>query len=236
MNHLRIKLFMDGAELKDMQSFAKLPHIKGFTTNPSLLKKSGITDYPGFAKEALGYANGLPVSFEVLADDFAVMEKEARLIASWGANAYIKIPITNSVGESSIPLIKKLSKEGASLNITALMTVEQVKDVAAAIDPNANTVVSVFAGRIADTGRDPVPVMAQCVEILKPNKKAELLWASPRELLNVYHAESCGCQIITATPDILNKLSLANKDLNEFSLETVQMFRRDTLAAGLTLV
>ena len=236
MTPLRIKLFMDGADLTQMQSFAQMPHIRGFTTNPTLLHKSGIRDYRAFAAKALAHAQGLPVSFEVLADDFALMEKEARVIAAWGANAYVKIPITNSVGQSSLPLIRTLSGEGVNLNITAIMTLKQVENVAAAIDPKASSVISVFAGRIADTGRDPVPVMREAVGILAANKNAELLWASPRELLNIFHAESCGCHIITATPDILNKLSLLDKNLDEFSLETVQMFRRDSLAAGLTLV
>lgn len=227
---------MDGADLQQMQLFAKMPHISGFTTNPTLLHKSGITDYPAFAKLALAAANALPVSFEVLADDFDVMEKEARVIAGWGVNSYVKIPITNSRGESSIPLIHRLSHEGISLNLTAIMTLPQVESVADAISPAARSVISVFAGRIADTGRDPMPIMRQGVDILASNSNAELLWASPRELLNIFQAEEAGCHIITATPDVLNKLSLLDKNLDEFSLETVMMFRRDTLAAGLTLL
>jgi len=236
LGNIRIKLFMDGADLQQMASFAAMPHIKGFTTNPTLLRKSGISDYRSFAKEALKHAGALPVSFEVLANDFTAMEKEARLIASWGKHSFVKIPITNSLGESSLPLIRTLSHEGIALNITAIMTIGQVKSVAAVLNPNAPSVVSVFAGRIADTGRDPVPVMRESAAILASNKNAELLWASPRELLNIFHAESCGTHIITATSEILNKLSLVGKNLDEFSLETVAMFRRDTLAAGLQLL
>lgn len=224
---------MDGADLQQMKAFAEQPYIKGFTTNPSLLRKSGISDYALFAQQALNCAGSLPVSFEVLADDFIVMEQEARIIAQWGKNSYVKIPISNSRGESSIPLIRSLSQENIPLNITAVMTLPQVEKIAAALANSSRAVVSIFAGRIADTGRDPIPIMQQSAAILAAHPNVELLWASTREVLNIFHAQASGCHIITVTSDILSKLSLLDKDLDEFSVETVQMFRRDALAAGL---
>lgn len=235
-NPLSIKLFMDGADIGAMTKAYAARSVQGFTTNPTLMKKAGIRDYEGFARQAIAAIPDLPISFEVFSDDFPTMEKEARAVASWGGDTYIKVPITNTQRDSAIPLIKKLSAEGFSLNVTAILTLDQVKAVARAIDPKARTIVSVFAGRIADTGRSPVPIMAEAAKILKSNPKAELLWASPRELLNVFEAQDCGCHILTATPDILAKLALVGKDLDQYSLETVKMFYADAQAAGFKIV
>jgi transaldolase len=234
---LKIKIFMDGADIEAMRSsVANNPLIKGFTTNPTLMRKAGITDYEAFARSALAAAGGRPISFEVFSDDFDTMEREARMIASWGRGIYVKIPITNTKGESANPLIGKLSADGIALNITAILTLDQVRGVADSLHPDTPSVVSVFAGRIADTGVDPVPLMADAVRILSKRLKAELLWASPRELLNILQADDCGCHIITATPDVLTKLSLVGKDLGAYSLETVKMFHNDAKAAGYKLV
>jgi transaldolase len=233
---LRIKLFQDGAELNAMVAASKSGVVSGFTTNPTLMRKAGVPDFKAFALSAIKAIPHLPISFEVFSDDFPTMEREAREIASWGGDTYVKIPITNTKGESSGPLIKKLSAEGFSLNVTAMLTLDQVETVAAAADPKSRTIVSVFAGRIADTGVDPVPLMRKSVEILKKLPKAELLWASPREVLNVVQAEECGCHIITATPDIIAKVTLFGKDLKQYSLETVKMFYEDARAAGFKLV
>jgi transaldolase len=233
---LRIKLFADGAEISAMKEAYKEGIIKGFTTNPTLMKKAKVADYKTFAKTVLSEIKDLPISFEVFSDDFYTMELEARHIAQWGNNVYIKIPITNTKGESSIPLIKKLSRDGLPLNITAILTLKQVESVSQVLSLKAKSIVSVFAGRIADTGRDPVPIMKQSVKMLKANPNAELLWASSRELLNIFQAESCGCHIITLTTDILRKLSLINKDLNELSLETVQMFHNDAAEVGCNII
>jgi len=233
---MKVKLFLDGAEIAQMKAAYAARSVMGFTTNPTLMRKAGITDYEAFAREAIAAIPDLPISFEVFSDDFTTMEREARKIASWGGDTYIKIPITNTAGDSACPLIKHLSKDGISLNVTALMTLDQVKDVAAAIDPKSRSIISVFAGRIADTGIDPVPMMAESVRILSSIPKAELLWASPRELLNLFQAEECGCHIITATKDIVNKMSLVGKDLDEYSLETVKMFYFDACAAGYKIV
>jgi transaldolase len=209
--------------------------IQGFTTNPTLMKKAGVQDYEAFARQVLAAITDLPVSFEVFSDDFVSMEREARIINSWGRNTNVKIPITNTLGESSIPLIRKLSAEGIVLNITAIMTTRQVSEVAAALSPQTSAIVSVFAGRIADTGVDPMPIMREAVATLRARPKAELLWASPREVLNLYQAADCGCHIITATPDLLKKRELENKDLNQYSLETVKMFYNDAKAVGYRL-
>ena len=230
-----IKIFADGADKAGMLSMYKNPRIDGFTTNPTLMRKAGITDYIGFAKEILQTIDDKPVSFEVFADEFEEMERQAREIATWGSNVYVKIPVTNTKKLSSASLIKKLSAEGVQLNITAILSLEQVSEVADALKNGSSSFVSVFAGRIADTGVDPVPLMKRALEILKPVSNAELLWASPREVLNVYQAESIGCHIITATNDILNKLDLKGKDLEEYSLETVQMFFDDAQQAGYRL-
>lgn len=230
-----IKIFADGADKAGMLSMYKNPRIDGFTTNPTLMRKADITDYMGFAKEILQTIDDKPVSFEVFADEFEEMERQAREIATWGSNVYVKIPVTNTKKLSSASLIKKLSAEGVQLNITAILSLEQVSEVADALKNGSSSFVSVFAGRIADTGVDPVPLMKRALEILKPVSNAELLWASPREVLNVYQAESIGCHIITATNDILKKLDLKGKDLEEYSLETVQMFFDDAQQAGYRL-
>mgnify|MGYP001329976790 CR=1 FL=1 len=235
MKNLQVKIFADGADINDMKKAYKEGVVKGFTTNPTLMKKAGVADYEQFAKAVLKEITDLPISFEVFSDDFASMEREAMKIAGWGKNVNIKIPITNTKGESSVPLIKKLSGEGLFLNVTAILTVEQVKAVAEAITPSSQTIVSVFAGRIADTGRDPKPYMKEAAKILASNKNAYLLWASSRELLNIIEAEECGCRIVTVTPDILKKLPMIGKDLTELSLDTVKMFLQDTNSAGYSL-
>lgn len=236
MGPLKIKLFQDGADLQKMVDAAASRAVDGFTTNPTLMKKAGVADFRGFALKAIAAIPEMPISFEVFSDDFETMEREAREIASWGGNTYVKIPITNTQGATAAPLIRKLSAEGFSLNVTAILTLDQVATVAAAVDPNARTIVSVFAGRIADTGVDPVPLMSKAVGILKHLPKAELLWASPREVLNVVQAQECGCHIITATPDLIAKVPLFGKDLTQYSLETVKMFHDDAKSAGFRLV
>jgi transaldolase len=233
---MKIKLFFDGAEIAQMKAAYTNPRVKGFTTNPTLMRKAGVTDYEAFAKEAIAAIPDRPISFEVFSDDFTTMEREARKIASWGGNTYVKIPVTNTQGEVAYPLIKYLSDEGISLNITAVMTLDQVKNIAAAINPRSRSIVSVFAGRVADTGVDPVPIMAESVRVLAKNPNAELLWASPRELLNMFQAEECGCHIITATKDIVDKMALIGKSLTEYSLETVKMFYYDAAAAAYKIV
>lgn len=233
---LKIKLFQDGADLNAMVEAKKRGLVSGFTTNPTLMRKAGISDYKAFARKVIAEIPDLPISFEVFSDDFETMEREAREIASWGGNTYVKIPITNTKGESAGSLIRKLSREGFSLNVTAMLTIDQVEVVAAEADPAARTIVSVFAGRIADTGVDPVPLMSKAVALLKKLPLAELLWASPREVLNVIQAEACGCHIITATPDIIAKISILGKDLRQYSLDTVKMFYEDARAAGFKLV
>ncbi|MFI4987859.1 MAG: transaldolase [Alphaproteobacteria bacterium] len=234
---LRIKLFLDGAELPAMkEAVASNPLIKGFTTNPTLMRKAGIADFAAFAKEAIAAVGNRSISFEVFSDDFATMEREAREIHSWGGNTYVKIPVTNTKGASSAALVRKLSAEGIALNVTAILTTAQVREVGAALSPRTPSIVSVFAGRIADTGLDPMPLMRECVGILGDRPRAELLWASPRELLNIFQADEVGCHIITATKDVLAKLSLVGKDLSQYSLETVQMFYRDAAGAGYRLV
>jgi transaldolase len=236
MPKFKVKLFQDGADLNAMIEASKRGAVSGFTTNPSLMRKAGVSDYKAFALKAIAAIPNLPISFEVFSDDLDAMEREAREIASWGGDTYVKIPISNTKGESTAPLIRKLSAEKFSLNVTAIFTLDQVNEVAAAAHKDARTIVSIFAGRIADTGVDPVPVMTKSVAILKPLPKAELLWASPREVLNVIQADECGCHIITATPDIISKVSLLGKDLTQYSLETVKMFYEDARAAGFKLV
>jgi transaldolase len=232
---LTVKIFADGADGASMLELARHPLIKGFTTNPTLMRKAGITDYEAFAREILRAIPDRPISFEVFSDDFAEMARQARTIAAWGDNVYVKIPVTNTRGEPSAKLIQELAQVGLKLNVTAVLTLEQVRAVSAALAGGPPACVSVFAGRIADTGRDPVPLMAAAVELVRLAPNVELIWASPRELLNVFHAEAIGCHIITATPDILKKLPLVGKDLNEYSLDTVKMFREDAVKAGYTL-
>jgi transaldolase len=232
----RIKIFADGASLPSMLESARDPKIAGFTTNPTLMRKAGISDYRAFAKEVLAAIKDRPISFEVFADEFPEMKRQAQEIATWGANVYVKIPITNTKRASAAPLIKELAGSGVKLNVTAICTLDQVRETAAALKGGAPSVVSVFAGRIADTGRDPVPLMQEALAICRAaGNGIELLWASPRELLNIIQAAEVGCDIITVTPDLLKKLELVGKDLAEFSLETVQMFYRDAQAAGFKL-
>lgn len=232
MADLTVKLFADGADLVGMKKMYANPLIKGFTTNPTLMRKAGISEYRAFAAEVLAAIPDRPVSFEVFADEFDEMERQAYEIASWGPNVNVKIPVTNTKRQYSGHLIKRLSRAGVKLNVTAILGLEQVRQVVDCLAAETPAIVSVFAGRIADTGRDPVPIMAEAVQILKSKPKAELIWASPRELLNIFHADSIGCHIITATNDILQKLSLIGKDLEHYSLETVQMFYNDAQAAG----
>jgi transaldolase len=229
---MKIKLFADGADLAGMLSMAKNPLVKGFTTNPSLMRKAGVADYESFAREVIAAIPDRPISFEVFADEFDAMIAQARRIASWGSNIYVKIPVTDTRGRFSGEVITKLSRESVALNVTAIMTVDQVRAVAEALDPRTPAIVSVFAGRIADTGVDPVPHMRACVEILQPKPRAELLWASPREVLNLFQADAIGCHIITMTNDLIAKLTLHGKDLLEYSRETVQTFFKDAAAAG----
>jgi transaldolase len=228
-------LFADGADLAGMLKMHRNPLIKGFTTNPTLMRKAGVADYQAFARKVVAAIPDRPVSFEVLSDDFEEMERQARLIAGWGPNVFVKIPITNSLGLFSGPLIQRLAGSGVKLNVTALTTLSQVRDVASCLSGGPSAFVSVFAGRIADTGREPAPLMAAAVELLAPWPQLELIWASPRELYNVFEADAAGCHVITATNDILAKLPLVGKDLAEFSLETVRMFKSDAEAAGYQL-
>ena len=232
---LKVKLFADGADLAGMREMAANPMIKGFTTNPTLMRKAGIADYKAFAHDVLAAIPDRPVSFEVFADDFAAMETQALEIASWGRHVNVKIPVTNTRREFCGPLVERLSKQGVQLNVTAVMTLDQVRRVTERLHPDTPAIISVFAGRIADTGRDPVPIMAESVKIMKARPRAELIWASPRELLNIFQADAIGCHIITATNDILKKLSLVGKDLEGYSLETVEMFHKDASAAGYTI-
>lgn len=230
--NLKIKIFADGANVKEMVELYHSGIVQGFTTNPTLMRKDGVNDYEKFAKEVLSEIKDFPISFEVFSDDFESMEKEARKISSWGKNVVVKIPITNTKGESSVPLIEKLSNDGLSLNITAILTLEQVQQVMKVLNEKISSIISVFAGRIADTGRDPVPYIQKAKELVSKKKNVELLWASSRELLNLFQAEECGCDIITITNDILKKLKMVGKDLKELSLDTVKMFYNDAYNAG----
>ena len=234
-SHLQIKLFSDGADIQSIVEMSADPRIKGFTTNPTLMRKAGVVDFEEFTRAVLREVPNYPLSVEVFADDFEGMRNQARTIASWGANINVKIPVTNSRGEFSGPLIRELSAEGIVLNVTAVMTLEQVRRIVRELDPETPSIVSVFAGRIADTGIDPIPLMKKALKILRVRPRAELLWASPRELLNIFQADAIGCHIITATPDILKKLSMVGKDLETYSLETVQMFYNDAKAAGYSI-
>lgn len=235
LSDLKVKIFADGADKAGMLKMYRNPLIKGFTTNPTLMRKAGVTNYQGFALDVLRAIPDRPISFEVFSDEFAGMERQACEIAMWGENVYVKIPVTNTRGKSSIELIRNLVEAGIKVNVTAMMTLEQVRDVSAALAGGPPSFVSVFAGRIADTGHDPVPLMAAAVELLRPYPNIELIWASPRELLNIFQADAIGCHIITVTNDILKKLDLVGKDLHEFSLDTVKMFRDDAVKAGYTL-
>jgi transaldolase len=235
LEQLNVKIFADGADLDGILELYRNPHIRGFTTNPTLMAKSGISDYEKFSRQVLEHIPDHPISFEVFSDEFDEMERQAREIASWGKNVYVKIPVTNTRHESAESLVRRLAGEGVQLNVTALMTVEQVDWVSKALDSHAPSYISVFAGRIADTGRDPMPLMKEAVEIMSPHKTQELIWASPRELLNIFHADEVGCHVITVTHDILKKLALVGKDLDEYSLDTVKMFYGDAQKAGFKL-
>lgn len=236
IDQLRIKLFCDGADFSSLLTWSADPRIKGFTTNPTLMRKARVVNYEAFAKELIKVIPDRPISFEVLADDPDTMEEQALVISSWGPNVYVKLPVTNSWGAFTGPAVRRLSRAGVALNITALFTLDQVERVAACLDPDTPAIISVFAGRIADTGIDPVPIMRRTARILEPLPHIELLWASPREVLNVFQAEDAGCHIITLLPEMLNKLDLAGKDLDAFSLETVNMFYRDACAAGYQII
>jgi transaldolase len=231
-SNFKIKLFADGANAGEMLELYKKGIVSGFTTNPTLMRKAGVDDYELFAKAAIKSIPDLPISFEVFSDDLVNMEREARIISSWGKKVYVKIPVTNTKGVSTAPLIKKLSAEKVKLNVTALLTVQQVVEVTAALSPKTPAIISVFAGRIADTGVSPIPIMKDALKVVKPKSNIELLWASTRELLNIVQAETIGCHIITVTPDILKKMPGIGKDLTQLSLETVQMFYNDAKAAG----
>lgn len=235
INKLNVKIFADGADKAGMLEMHAKPFIKGFTTNPTLMRKAGITDYKAFAREILQAIPDRPISFEVFSDEFPEMERQAMEISGWGDNVYVKIPVTNTRRHPSYELVRKLTKRGVKVNVTALMALEQVRDVVAVLDSETPSYVSVFAGRVADTGRDPVPLMAAAVELLKARPKAELIWASPRELLNIFQADAIGCHIITVTNDTLKKLALVGRDLSDFSLDTVKMFYEDAKGAGFVL-
>ncbi|WP_374631504.1 transaldolase [Ferrovibrio sp.] len=235
VSSLKIKIFADGADLAGIKAMYGKPFIKGFTTNPTLMRKAGVSDYKAFALEVLKVVPDRPVSFEVFADDTPTMEAQALEIARWGTNVNVKIPITNTKGESTAALVGRLSQRGVQVNVTAMFTLEQTEAIVDALDPATPAILSLFAGRIADTGRDPLPLMKEAVAIAKRKPKAEVLWASPRELLNIFHAEEAGCHIITVTNDVLGKLSGVGKSLEEFSLETVEMFYRDASEAGFSI-
>jgi transaldolase len=230
-----IKLYGDGATLSDFARLHQEGLVTGFTTNPSLMRRAGVADYEAFAKELLAVIPDMPISFEVIADDFVEMQRQAEKIASWGKNVYVKIPITNTKRESSLPLVRVLSAKGIKLNVTAILTLEQVAATVEALDPATPAVISIFAGRIADTGIPPMPIMRAAVAMAARLPLAEVLWASIREVLNIYEAQDCGCHIITATPDLLKKLEMAGKDLTDLSAETVAMFDTDARAAGYQL-
>jgi transaldolase len=235
LEDLKVKIFADGAEKAGMLEMYAKPYIKGFTTNPTLMHKVGLTDYRAFARDIVEAIPDRPISFEVFSDEFEEMERQAREIATWGDNVYVKIPVTNTRREPAYDLVRRLANDAVKLNITAIMTIDQVRNVVDAVKDGAPSCVSVFAGRIADTGRDPVPIMTECVDILKAAPEAELIWASPRELLNILQAEAIGCHIITVTNDLLKKLPLIGKDLADYSLDTVKMFYDDGRKAGFTL-
>ena len=235
IEQLKVKIFADGADKAGILEMYKRPYVRGFTTNPTLMRKAGIADYEAFARDVLTSVPDRPISFEVFSDDFDEMQRQALRIADWGEQVYVKVPVTNTKRESAVPLVRALAKRGVRQSVTALVTLGQVEAVGEALAGGPPSVVSVFAGRIADTGRDPMPIMKAAVEALKRYPNVELIWASPRELLNVFQADEVGCHIITATNDILKKLSLVGKDLEDYSLETVKMFHDDAQAASFKL-
>ena len=235
LDDLRVKIFADGADRAGIVALAAQPYIKGFTTNPTLMHAAGLRDYESFARDALVLVPDLPISFEVFSDDFDEMERQALKMAAWGDNVFVKIPVTNCGGDSSAPLVRRLADLGVKTNVTALMTAAQVEEVAGALADGPPCFVSVFAGRIADTGRDPVPIMQEALACLADHPHAELIWASPREILNVVQADQIGCHVITVTHDLLKKLSVLGYDLDQFSLDTVRMFFDDARAAGFSI-
>ncbi len=235
LDQIATRIFADGADLDGIVALAADPRISGFTTNPTLMHKVGLTDYERFARDLLERVRTHPISFEVFADEPCEMRRQARLIASWGENVYVKIPVTTTTGESMAPLVRELSEDGVKVNVTALFTTAQVELIAAAVSDGAPSYISVFAGRIADAGIDPLPIMARAVEIMLDAPRSELIWASPREILNLVQANEVGCHIITITHDLLKKLDCLGKSLEQYSLETVRMFHGDALAAGFTL-
>lgn len=232
LDQLHIKLFCDGADFSSLLAWSADQRVKGFTTNPTLMRKSSVVDYEAFARQLLRVIPDRPISFEVLADDPEGMEEQALSISGWGSNANVKVPVTNTWGAFTGPVLRRLARSGVALNVTALLTLEQVERVAACLDPFTPAIISVFAGRVADTGIDPIPILREAARMLEPLPNVELLWASPRELLNVFQANDAGCHIITVPPEILAKLDLVGKDLDAYSLETVNMFYRDACAAG----
>jgi transaldolase len=235
LDRISTKIFADGADLDGILRLAEDPMIKGFTTNPTLMWKAGLTDYADFAQRLLEQIRDKPISFEVFADDEAEMRRQAKQLASWGPNVYVKIPVTTTSGESMAPLVRELSEDGVQVNVTALFTTAQVELITSAVADGAPSCISVFAGRIADAGVDPLPIMQRSVDIMSSVPHAELIWASPREVLNLVQADQVGCHIITMTHDLISKVKNLGKDLDQFSLETVQMFHRDAAAAGFTL-
>lgn len=235
LSNLKIKVFADGAEKRAMLEILQNPLIKGFTTNPTLMRKAGITDYETFARDILREIRHLPISLEVFADEFPEMERQAHKIASWGENVFVKVPVTNTRREPALDLICRLSQKGIQLNVTALLALDQVRDVCSALRKDVPAYVSVFAGRIADTGRDPLPLMMAALEYTRALERTELIWASPRELLNIFQADAIGCDVITVTGDILKKLSLVGKNLHDYSLETVAMFYEDARSSQFQL-
>jgi transaldolase len=232
---LKVRVFSDGADISEMVKLAREPYISGFTTNPTLMRKAGVVDYRTFAREVIAAIPDRPISFEVFSDEFAEMRRQAKEIASWGENVYVKIPVTNTRAESAAPIIRDLSHSGVKINVTAILTLCQVEEVVAALQGGAPSCVSIFAGRIADTGRDPLPIMISALELIRSAPDKELIWASPRELLNIFQADAIGCHIITVTTDILKKFALVGRDLGDFSLDTVKMFRDDAVKAGYCL-
>ena len=235
IDELQVKIFADGADIDGILELYSNPIIKGFTTNPKLMQMSGISDYEKFSRQLLEKISDRPISLEVFSDEFDEMERQALKISGWGDNVYVKIPVTNTRRESSVDLVRNLADKGVKLNVTALMPLDQVKAVSAALKNNVPSYISVFAGRISDTGRDPMPLMKEAVQIMSPYNNQELIWASPRELLNIFHADEVGCHVITVTHDVLKKLTLLGKDLDEYSLDTVKMFRSDAIKAGYKL-
>ena len=232
---LRTKLFADGADLRGMLEAARRPYVAGFTTNPTLMRKAGVHDYRAFARAVVGAIPDRPVSFEVFSDDFDGMARQAREIATWGENVYVKLPVTDTRGRPTSALIHLLAAEGVKLNVTAVMTPAQVREVSAALGGETPSFLSIFAGRIADTGRDPIPVMVDALGVMARFPSQQLIWASPRELLNVFQADAIGCHVITVPPDLIEKLSLVDRDLTDYSLDTVKMFHDDARAAGFQL-